>query len=496
MFNKIKILSLSVCAALMLQACHDDDYVATSDAPKQVFDVSQSVYAQMKAGSANSLFLGAASAIAGTTVTSSVEPCQVKLHKMAYDTVGGAGEATTSTGVVMVPYGTNALCNGPRPVVLYAHGTNADRNYDLSKIIADPTNAANTEGAMMLAYYAAQGYVVIAPNYAGYADSNLSYHPYVDEKQQSTEMIDALDHVRTHAGNIGAELSSKLFVTGLSQGGYVAMATHKALQAKGETVTASAPISGPYVISSYLDRIMEGYVNYGATMFAPMYLTALEKAHNIYDDPSDVYAVAGVENIFPNPGADDTGIPDFALFAANSTPVLPTAATQAFPGGAFQLGYGTPHLLKQTFRDDYLAAKAGSSAVNAAFKAREQAKAGNLNNWTPAAPVFMCGAGNDPVVYHDLNSDAMASSWASLGALVTNVDLADGAGWNAAVQAGGLWAQQAQVAQIAIATAIANGTTPTVTVPLQPEGSIAPADIHGTTGAFCAAVALRAFNAL
>ena len=357
MFNKIKMLSITACAVFLLQSCHsEDDALFDLSTPVQITRVDSTVIANMrtvpavpvlggevtqadvdaaqeaadKVNGINSLFTLAAIVSGRATfqdlsgAAPGTEPCKVKLSKLAYDTVGGAGEATTSTGVVMVPYSDNAnsFCNEPRPVVLYAHGTNADRNYDLSKIISDPSNAANQEGMIMLAMYASEGYVVVAPNYAGYADSALSYHPYVDEVQQSTEMINALENVRTHASAIGANLSSKLFVTGLSQGGYVAMATHKALQAKGETVTASVPVSGPYVISKFLDKVMDGHVNFGATTFAPMYLTALDRTHNIYDDDATgVYAISDVDNIFPNPGAVSSSLPNYALFSQGNTPL-------------------------------------------------------------------------------------------------------------------------------------------------------------------------------
>ena len=103
----------------------------------------------------------------------------------------------------MVPKGDSELCSGPRPVVLYAHGTNTDTNYDLSQFALDPTNPAASEAVLLLASYASQGYVVVAPNYAGYSDSNLGYHPYLDEVQQSTEMMDALEHAREYAGIMG-----------------------------------------------------------------------------------------------------------------------------------------------------------------------------------------------------------------------------------------------------------------------------------------------------
>ena len=496
MFRKLKILSLSVCAALTLQACHDDDYVATVDAPKQVLDISASVYAQLRAGSAaaNGLF-ALAGTVAGTGVAVGDEPCQVKLHKMTYDTVGGAGEATTSTGAVMVPYGTNEACNGPRPVMLYAHGTSADRDFDLSKIISDPSNAANNDGALVLAMYAAQGYIVVAPNYAGYADSALSYHPYLDKVQQSTEMVDALAHFRMHADTIGASASSKLFVSGLSAGGHVAMAALEALKAKGETVTASMPISGPYAMLDFIDTMVAGYVNAGSTLLAPMYFTAAQKREGIYTEPSELYSstyAESAENSLPRPGGFPAAVgagalPANALFNIDSmpTPVSPAPALNAVNMN----GFGTPFLVADSFKNAYLvdAATNGDMPEN---KLRQALKADDLRtDWSPSSPVIMCGSKVDLTVYHS-NSNKMAAHLDS--ALVTNLELGDvstgtpasiQAAWNAATQAGAAWFAAASQAQ-------AEGTE----VPEQPAGSISPTAVHGQTGAYCSAIALGLFK--
>ena len=323
MFNKFKVLSLTACAVFLLQSCLSGDgalfHVPSENAPNLVNDISVNGYATLRGGSAQ---LDGLFQLAGTvsgTVDSDL--CSVKTHKMLYDTIDSVGGTTKSSGVVMVPYGDNAACSGSRPVVLYAHGTNADSNYDLSQLAASPANPAAGEAGLLLAFYASKGYVVVAPNYAGYAnvESGLSYHPYIDEKQQSTEMMDALNHVRTYASDIGASLSSKLFISGLSQGGYVAMATHKALEAEGETVTASAPISGPYSVGEFLDEVMGGNFNDGISTFAPMYLTALQKASNIYSNPNEVYATSPIdysliaESALPGKGATgatSVGLPD------------------------------------------------------------------------------------------------------------------------------------------------------------------------------------------
>jgi len=478
MFKTMKVLSISVCAALMLQACHDDDdYVATIDAPKQVLDINPSIYARLRASSpaANNLF-ALAGTVAGTGAAVGDEPCQVKLHRMSYDTVGGAGEATTSTGVVMVPHGANAACNGPRPVVLYAHGTTADRDYDLSKIIADDTNSANNEGAVLLAMYASQGYIVVAPNYAGYTDdSALSYHPYLDKVQQSTEMYDALMHFRTHADNIGASASSKLFVSGLSEGGNVALATHEALEARGVSVTASMPISGPYAMLDFLDTmVVGGYLNAGATLFSPMYLTAAQKREGIYAAPSEVYSATyaeNAENSLPRPGgfvaAVTNGIlPERALFniASIPTPVSPAPAFNAVNTA----GYGNPYLLSDAFRNAYIAdfAANGSTPQNSVRKALKNDDL--RTSWRPTSPVFMCGSASDLTVYYS-NSIKMAAHLDS--ALVTNLELGDATtGTPAAIQAQWNGALQA--------------------------GTISPTDIHGQTGPFCSAIALGLFGSM
>ncbi len=457
--------SIVLSLTLLLPSCHsnsNNEASTTANAPKQVANVNQAVYENIRTNSAaaDSLFANAGAPNAGD------ELCEVTMYRMSFNTIGGAGEATTSSGVFMLPHGDDPNCSGPRPVVLYAHGTDTNKDYDLSKLITSQPaapNPASSEALLLLAVYASNGYAVIAPNYAGYADSTLSYHPYLDEVQQSTEMIDALNHIRTHASTLGAELSSTLFVTGVSQGGYVAMATHKALQAQGENVTASLPISGPYATLDFLDKIMAGFVNGGATIFAPMYINALEKAHDIYTDPSEVYDAqyaSIAEDILPRIGGFATaGLPAAALFSG--TP----------PAGANPAGFNDDHLLSNDFRTAYLA-DAITNPTDPVMNIRKLVKEADLRNWAPQVPMLMCGAGNDPVVYHT-NSNLMATFLETNGGLlsaglVMNLDLTDTppAGPFAVIQSA--WQQAA--------------------VPLEA--------IHGQTGVFCSLAGKSFFDSL
>src|ERR1022692_2220674 len=215
--------------------------------------------------------------------------CDVALFHLEYETQGGAGEATTSSGALMVPVGIDAQCNGPRPIVLYAHGTSTDRNFDISDLLVQK----NAEGEVLAALFASQGYIVVAPNYAGYDTSTLDYHPFINATQQAGEMMDILSAARTalpDAQEVLASDDGRLFITGYSEGGYVAMATHRAMQAAGMTVTASAPMSGPYALAAFVDAIFYGDVNGDATVSSTLLLTAYQKAYgNIYANPVDVF---------------------------------------------------------------------------------------------------------------------------------------------------------------------------------------------------------------
>ncbi|HTT11272.1 MAG TPA: prolyl oligopeptidase family serine peptidase [Burkholderiaceae bacterium] len=370
--------------------------------------------------------------------------CGVDVHYIQYGTVGGAGESTTASGVLMVPTGA-ASCTGKRPIVLYAHGTTTDRTYNLAAI-ADTTNAANGEAALVAAMFAAQGYIVVAPNYAGYDSSPLPYHPYLNADQQSKEMIDALTAARKAIGNVfasGTSDSGKLFVTGYSQGGHVAMATVRAMQGLTTpiTVTASAPMSGPYAMEAMGDAIFFGSVNIGATVFTPLITTSFQKAYgNVYNATTDVYEATyatGIDTLLPSTTPLDqlfveNKLPQTALFSS-TTPVTGNAtldAALAVPSNPlFATGFGASNLVLNSVRVawalDALASPDGAVptpqpgvpvAVAPQYGLRKDFKTNDLRNsaWFPTAPMLLCGGNADPTVFFSVNAQTMQAFWAGL----------------------------------------------------------------------------------
>jgi acetyl esterase/lipase len=139
----------------------------------------------------------------GSTKITGVPACSVTTYTVKYHTVDSVAADTDASAAIMVPSGADSSCSGNRPVLLYAHGTTVQKTSDMA-------NLAATEPSLVAAMYAAQGYIVVAPNYAGYAGSSLAYHAYLDATQQSDDMVDALRAARQVFAAIGARDSGRL----------------------------------------------------------------------------------------------------------------------------------------------------------------------------------------------------------------------------------------------------------------------------------------------
>src|SRR6266403_4771629 len=381
--------------------------------------------------------------------------CGVDFYYLKFWTVGGAKEATLSSGALMVPTGGTG-CSGPRPIVLYAHGTVFDQTFN----IADVTNPANKEGALIAATFAAQGYIVVAPNYAGYDISTLGYHPFLDAAQQSGEMMNILTAARTALPKTFASATSdsgKLFVAGYSEGGHVAMATQRALQAVGATVTGVAGMSGPYALEAFGDALLFGNVDLGSTVFAPLVATSYQKAYgNIYATPGDLYSatyVNGIETLLPSATPLNTifstgllpetalfdsttpvvTVPGNAVLSATLTALLMVPGSPGYPlpptaqTPLFAAGFGSPYLINNSYRVSYaldaasnpdgavpapragvpLAATAPVQPLRLAFYKNDLCNAG----WAPTSPTLLCGGDADPTVFYSVNTGTMAAFW-------------------------------------------------------------------------------------
>ena len=442
------LLSVAIASSLLLVGCGDDNdndfnTVIGSDSATSVKSISSFNTAQI-----NTQF-----GLDGTATPDA--KCDIKIEKVSYPTVGAAGERTNATAALMLPSGDSADCQGDRPILLYAHGTTTDKGYDFSQV-ANPQNPAAGEATLIAANFAAQGYIVVAPNYAGYDESDLDYHPYLVAEQQATDMADALDSARTIIARqqrandpdyTNLDDSGKLFISGYSQGGHVAMATARMFEKNDEPVTAIAPLSGPYALAAFGDAIFSGNVNIGASRFAPLLASGLQNAYgNVYNSTADIFTANYANTQLPSllsfgELVAANKLPDNALFEKDpeNNPTLDLLPAPTVPFAS--IGFADDnYLIKTDFRTAYVAdalqnpdsliAMTGASlAANPQNNLRKALKANDLRGYVPKMPTLLCGGNQDPTVFYDLNTSSMAAiiqgSVAQNPALTVNVTVLD-----------------------------------------------------------------------
>jgi predicted esterase len=373
----------------------------------------------------------------GSSNITGTPSCSVTTYTVKYHTVGSAAEDTEASAAIMVPSGTGSTCSGSRPVLLYAHGTSVQKGTDMASLAA-------TEPRLVAAMYAAQGYIVVAPNYAGYAGSSLAYHAYLDATQQADDMVDALRAARASFAAIGARDSGRLMLAGYSQGGYVALATQRAMQLKYASefsVAAAAPMSGPYALLQFGDAIFAGAPTQGSSAFIPMLVNAAQRAGaGIYSSTSDLYEAkyaTGIDTLLP--GSSGLGdlvaagkLPNDVLFAQDSLPQTPGYASF----------FGADHLLKTSYRNGYLqdmqAAPCNTSnatplACSPLQPLRRWLLKNDLRTYLPAVPLLLCGGDQDPLVPFQ-NTQLAAAYFTSQGmaaSKLTALDLDGSLGFDA-----------------------------------------------------------------
>lgn len=369
--------------------------------------------------------------------------CSVEVWQYRYRTIDGRGRPTEASAALMVPRGSESGCSGPRPVIGALHGTVDERRYNLADLSGN--NPASPRAVAWAATYAAHGYVTVAPNYAGFDSSTLNYHPYHDYRQQTADVIAAIDAGRALLAELGGADSGKLFLVGYSQGGWVTMATHRAIEARGGTVTASMPSSGGYPLAAMVDDIFLGRPVQGSPLYFPMVISSYRNAfRNI---PANLfnprYATAG-DDLIPAPVpfvelVKQGKVPETALFESAAPPLPKGAgpklrALVARTGPEFgppQLrvtysrGLGKDALLTDAARLSWLQDMArhpdgawpnygsGAPAPGSRDPLRQNFIRNDLRGWTPRAPLTMCGGSSDQAVPFHLGGKLMMRYWSS-----------------------------------------------------------------------------------
>ena len=213
----------------------------------------------------------------------------------------GAGPDQRGGGTALPGAGT-ALPGAGWRLVSWQHGTIPARD-EVGSMTADGSDRA----AAVL--FAADGYVVSAPDYLGLG-TGPGFHPYLDLPSTVTASIDSLRATRAYveskpgpdragpdgvrldrAGPAGVRLDGQVLVSGHSQGGQAAMAVGARLQRDGDPrfrLAAVAPIAGPYDVTTTLHTaVTTGIAN--ASAYLAYFTVEWNRLHHLYDSPAQAF---------------------------------------------------------------------------------------------------------------------------------------------------------------------------------------------------------------
>jgi pimeloyl-ACP methyl ester carboxylesterase len=176
----------------------------------------------------------------------------VTSHRLSYLTIDSQGRTVTASGLVSVPL---KAAGARSPVVSYQHGT------IFKDAEAPSNNAVAGEVAVVLA---SLGYIVVAPDYVGYGVSKGAEHPYLLAAPSAAAVLDLLTAAKSWRRSEGLADNGQLFLVGYSEGGYVTMAAHRAMQVGTggspsphlASLVAAVPGAGPYHLGVTMDELL------------------------------------------------------------------------------------------------------------------------------------------------------------------------------------------------------------------------------------------------
>ncbi len=285
----------------------------------------------------------------------------VKIYRIVYLTTDETGALISASGALVVPQNLAA----PAPLLSSQHGTTTLKDDVASTAPAAGQPYGNPEA---LAFGTA-GYLTLLPDYLGYGASASHFHPYLHARTLAAAVVDLLRAARQYCAANGIPLSGKLFLAGYSEGGYATMAATREIQEKftGEfAITASAPMAGPYDLSTSLRDVLNS-----TTYPSPGYLAF---AFWAYDR---IYTLHLLSQIF--------------------TPVFSPQLDTLFDGSHDLLAQINPALsadIATLFQGQFLTDFRGSGSVELKARIAEN----DLHTWTPAVPMRLIHCPSDDIV--------------------------------------------------------------------------------------------------
>jgi len=300
----------------------------------------------------------------------------VNVYIMEYMTVDVKGEMTLASGAVLIPQPAFSELS----VVSFHSFTTVNR-------LSVPSRGGLNQ-ILVGMIFSGDGYMTVMPDMIGLG-SSTKFHPYLIADVSATTVIDMLRSVTQWATSESWSISQEVFLTGYSAGGYITLATHRAIEADVSDeykVVASAPMAGPYDLSGTMFELMLRDEPYGQPYFLPYILMSYSEAYGLYESPSDYLASPYDETLPP-------------LFDGTHSSADVNAAM--------------PEIPKQIVRSDVL--QRVKEDMN--HKMIQRLRENDLINWKPRSPIRLYHCAADALVPIE-NAQIAVQRFGSIATLV------------------------------------------------------------------------------
>ncbi len=160
-------------------------------------------------------------------------------YKVVYETIDPLGGRTIASGGLYLPQ--SSAMNWP--LLSFSHGTITQTN--------DVPSVTVSLDAFAGVAFASVGYASVVADLLGLG-SSPGLHPYLHARSEATASVDMLRAARAFCASNNIGLNGQIFLAGYSQGGHTELALQRELEqyhTNEFTVTASAPMAGPYDLS-------------------------------------------------------------------------------------------------------------------------------------------------------------------------------------------------------------------------------------------------------
>lgn len=185
----------------------------------------------------------------GSRIHGFIPAYAVTSYRLEYMTTDAQGALVLASGLLSLPV---KPMGARSPLLSYQH--------PILFVDADaPSNhAVASEAAVALA---SLGFIVAAADSVGYGVSKGKPHPYLLAAPSAAATLDFLTATRTWRQNNNVNDNGQLFLAGYSEGAYVTMATHRAMQNEHSVHLPSLRMqvsgAGPYDVQTTLDVLLD-----------------------------------------------------------------------------------------------------------------------------------------------------------------------------------------------------------------------------------------------